>query len=186
MRSSLPASTSSSSSSMLDVNVGSMNSSSLRRRPSTTILPSSVGTERPPVDLLDVVARLHLADDLGVRAGAADAALLELADERAFVVARRRLRELLLGEHAGRRDELEGCRPPSSSGSERLALGAAPSAFAAPSALLSSRLLGAGLRLALDARAVDLEPAGELQHAPARAEHVRASAFAFASMSIDV
>ena len=74
---------------MLAVKLGSMKSSSLATRPSTTILPSIVGWNAPPVELLDVVARLHLADDLGVRAGAADAALLELAHERAFVVARR-------------------------------------------------------------------------------------------------
>src|SRR5207302_8600495 len=44
--------------------------------------------ESPPLDLLDVVARLHLADDLGVRARAADPALFELAHERALAVAR--------------------------------------------------------------------------------------------------
>src|SRR5262249_27812971 len=33
----------------------------------------------PAVDLLDVIARLHLADDLGVRARTPDAALFELA-----------------------------------------------------------------------------------------------------------
>src|SRR5207253_2175738 len=70
-------------------------------------LPKKRRTEAATVDLLDVVARLHLADDLGVRARATDAALLELTDERAFVVASRRLGELLLGEHARRRDELE-------------------------------------------------------------------------------
>src|SRR6185312_14560942 len=64
--------------------------------------------ERTTIELLDVVARLHLADDLGVGRRTTDAAIFELADERAFVVPRRRLRELLLREHARRCDELEG------------------------------------------------------------------------------
>src|SRR6185312_3451075 len=105
------------------------------------------------VDLLDVVARLHLADDLGVRARAPDAALLKLAHERAFVEARRRLRELLLGDDAGRRDE-----------HERLAF-----------AELGQRRRIVVLFFAVvlfDDVAVDREPPGELQDAPARAQRV--------------
>src|SRR6185369_11643722 len=53
-------------------------------------------------ELLDIGPLLDLADDLRVRRGAADAALLELPHQRALVVARRRLGELLLGDDARR------------------------------------------------------------------------------------
>src|SRR5262249_43777002 len=65
------------------------------------------GLEAAAVDLLDIVASLHLAYDLGVGAGATDAALFEFSYERALVVTRGRLRELLLGQHARRRNEIE-------------------------------------------------------------------------------
>ena len=74
---------------MLDVNAGSMKSSFALDQPIDDHLAEVRRAERAPAfDLLDVVARLHLGDDVGVRAGAADAALFELAHERPFVVPR--------------------------------------------------------------------------------------------------
>src|SRR6185369_16605227 len=107
---------------------------------------------------------------------AADAALFELTHERAFVEARRGLRELLLGDHAGRRLERE-----------RLALadGREQALFVVGGArrggALAVRAVGGGRRLALGfgvflagkllralfervARLVLLEPTAELQH----------------------
>ena len=50
----------------------------------------------------DVVARLHLAQDLGVSAWTANPLLLELPDEARFVEMRRRLGLLMDRLHAGR------------------------------------------------------------------------------------
>ena len=45
---------------------------------------------------------MHLADDLSVGAWTSDAALLQLAHQRPFIVTRRGLGELLLRRHPGR------------------------------------------------------------------------------------
>ena len=62
--------------------------------------PAENRRPEPAFDLVHVVARLQHADDRRVGARPADAVLFERLDERPFVEARRRLRELLLGRDA--------------------------------------------------------------------------------------
>ena len=80
-------------------------------------------------DLVHVLARLDHADDRRVGARPADAVLFERLHERRFAVARRRLRELLLGlqlaqRRAGRPSLSAGSTLAPSSSSARRGVGA--------------------------------------------------------------
>ena len=122
----------------------------------------------PALDLVHVVARLQHADDRRVGARPADAVLFERLDQRPFVEARRRLRELLL-----RRD----ARAPRAS-ALRVSTGSTPLAGSSSASACPASGCGAGRSVPLAllgfgrALAVDGQPAGELRHRALGAEQV--------------
>src|SRR5690606_14519747 len=124
----------------------------------------------PAGQALDVLARLHLADDLGVGARPPDAALLELANERPFVVAGRRLRALLFGDDPRRRDDRPRLACLALRQEAFFVLGAARGGsvrlrrLTLPCFVLAGKLA----RAVAEAAAVLLEPAGKLEHFAAR------------------
>src|SRR5512138_948974 len=124
---------------------------------------AEVGRLEVLLDLLDVALLLDRLEDGGVRRGAADAALLHLLHERGLVVARRRLREVLVGVEL---PELE--RHPRLERRE-LALLVLPRLLAVRAGALRLLLLGARLLLRR-LRAVYGEVARELEDRARRAE----------------
>ena len=118
-------------------------------------------------DLVDVLARLQHRDDRRVGARPADAVLLERLDERSFVEARRRLRELLLGLDLLRLERLPFASAPAARRST-----ASSSLSAAPGAGCDGCSVRSLSSASLDLCAVDGQPAGELRHRSLGAEDV--------------